>query len=430
MRIFPIALLSALLAWGWASGAPAQGPGPGGGGGRPTPEQMIQRMDQDGDGKISKREFQGPAQRFQALDADGDGHLTLEELRAAGGGPAGGPGGEPGGAQPAAAQFPVIDTHVHIFALSGSRGNTWDDWDGAARTAIAEMDKAGVKTSIILSPPRDQHDPQHTPNLFRIARAHPGRFAVMGGGSTLNPLINGAPKGGQVSEELRRKFEETAEGLLRQGVIGFGEMTALHFSFFEQHPYERTPPDHPLFLLLADIAARHGVPIDFHMEAVTENSEVPRDLHGRSPKNPQDVPENIAAFERLLAHNPKAKIIWVHVGMDTTDQRSPALTRRLLAKYPNLHLSICTPKGQPKKNWLLQQGRGLNPEWKSVIMEFPDRFMIGSDSFYQTSQAIRKMPMNTPGALRILQFLPPRVARMIAHENAARLYKLSAEPAK
>jgi predicted TIM-barrel fold metal-dependent hydrolase len=61
----------------------------------------------------------------------------------------------------------------------------------------------------------------------------------------------------------------------------------------------------------------------------------------RSNNNPDREPENITAFERLLAHNPKAKIVWVHLGMDTTDQRSPELTRRLLAKHQNLYSELC-----------------------------------------------------------------------------------------
>ena len=50
------------------------------------------------------------------------------------------------------------------------------------------------------------------------------------------------------------------------GAAGFGEMAAEHFS--GGTPYQFAPPDHPLFLLLADIAARHDVPIDQHMNAV------------------------------------------------------------------------------------------------------------------------------------------------------------------
>lgn len=60
---------------------------------RGEPEEMFKRMDQDGDGKISKREFfvsprisQLPEEKreaiFARLDGDEDGFLTRREIRA------------------------------------------------------------------------------------------------------------------------------------------------------------------------------------------------------------------------------------------------------------------------------------------------------------------------------------------------------------
>jgi len=81
------------------------------------------------------------------------------------------------------------------------------------------------------------------------------------------------------------------------GAAGFGEMAAEHFS--GGTPYQFAPPDHPLFLLLADIAARHDVPIDQHMNAVPRAMALPLDLS--SPFNHSQLHENTSAFERLLA---------------------------------------------------------------------------------------------------------------------------------
>jgi hypothetical protein len=103
--------------------------------------------------------------------------------------------------------------------------------------------------------------------MVTSARAHGDRFAVLGGRGSLNAMIQDAITAGETSEKLRRKFEARAIAIIKDGAVGFGEMAAEHLSFFSEHPYESAPPDHPLFLLLADIAARLGVPIDLHMEA-------------------------------------------------------------------------------------------------------------------------------------------------------------------
>lgn len=52
---------------------PTRGPDPRGRGG------FVQRLDRDGDGKVSKNEFDGPAHHFRKLDRDGDGFLSEDE---------------------------------------------------------------------------------------------------------------------------------------------------------------------------------------------------------------------------------------------------------------------------------------------------------------------------------------------------------------
>ena len=46
----------------------------------PSAEDFIKRLDKDGDGKVSKTEFDGPDEHFTQFDKDGDGYITESEV--------------------------------------------------------------------------------------------------------------------------------------------------------------------------------------------------------------------------------------------------------------------------------------------------------------------------------------------------------------
>ena len=250
--------------------------------------------------------------------------------------------------------------------------------------------------------------------ILPAVKGHADKFAVLGGGGSLNAMIQRSMQSGDVGPELRQKFKQRAEELLHQGVAGFGEMTAEHFP--GATPYQSAPPDHPLFLLLAEIAAEHGVPIDLHMEAIPEDMPPPAPL-----KSPATLRANIAAFERLLAHNPHAKIIWAHAGWDNTGFRTPALCRRLLAAHPNLYMDVKIDPAKPGKNSPLTNGGSgaIKPEWLKLFEDFPDRFIVGTDQHYPEPAA---GPQRWEAIVVLLNQLPDGLRQKMARENAERLY--------
>ena len=318
-----------------------------------------------------------------------------------------------------------IDTHAHLRGKYRSRGSFYSDYDRAAKTALAAMHALGIEKSLIMPPP---FSPEH-PNrydyraLAEVAKKNPERFAFLGGGGSLNPMIHESPDSGKLTPELRRKFEEIATEILRDGAVGFGEMTAEHLSFFTGHPYEAAPPDHPLFLLLADIAARHEVPIDLHMEAVPQDMPLPEKFN--SPPNPRILHENIAAFERLLSHDRNARIVWAHAGWDNTGYRTVTLMRRLLGGHPNLYMSLKINRLSLPQNRPLDENGEIRPEWVDLIRSFPDRFLIGGDQFYGIPRLTLRRPPRSVGPRVFLNQLPADLARKVAHENAVRVYKLT-----
>jgi len=385
-------------------------------------------MDSNNDGQLSRSEFLGPPRAFSKLDHDNDGYITREE--AVGTRLAGDekrttqveskiPSGE-------STELIYVDTHNHLV---GRR--TMGNYDVAepALIALEAMNATGVKLNLLMPMPQavGQELRLYLEDLLPVVKKYPDRFAALGGGGSLNVMIQQAVKEGRVTSALQEEFDASALELIREGVVGFGEMTAEHFSMNEEHPYETAPPDHPLFLRLADLAAKHDLPIDIHMEAIPEDMPMPSRF--QSPPNPRTLKANIAALSRLLSHNRNAKIIWVHLGWDNTGKRTIAMTRTLLAENPNLYMSIRIASEMHKRkvvqpSFPLDENGRLKQEWLALFQEFPDRFLIGSDE-------IIKAANNHPsaGSIRstvgILDQLPLQLRSQIGYENAYRIYKLA-----
>ncbi|MBI4189279.1 MAG: amidohydrolase family protein [Betaproteobacteria bacterium] len=329
-----------------------------------------------------------------------------------------------GSAPHAQGQGDWIDVHVHLFADKGALA----DFDEAARTALQIMDAEHIRTMLVMSPPRAREGPD-TESLAELTKQHGPRLAMLGGGGTLNPLLQEAGKSPELSEGVRRQFEATAERLIASGAKGFGEITAHHLSLAPGHAYAAVSPDHPLLRLLADIAARHDVPIDLHLDPVPSDIATP--AHLGAWQNPAVLQANIEGFERLLAHNRKTKIVWAHAGSDPLGSFTPTLVRELLARHLNLALSIRPTS--PRPGAMVHPTGEVNAEWVAVLRDFPDRFVLGSDTMivathYTGPQTPRLFASRGEGQRRgirrLLSVLPPDVARRIGYENAERLYKL------
>lgn len=313
--------------------------------------------------------------------------------------------------KPVAALNPYIDVHTHLDET---------DVDGSMQSAIESMPVENLAKIVFMPSPFTLADASRfdVERLRPAAKKYPGKIAVLGGGGTLNPMIIEAARTGDAGPGIQKQFRERAEAILAAGAVGFGEMAAEHFP--SSTPYETAPPDHPLFLLLADIAAQHDVPISIHMEALPQDMDLPAPL--KSPPNPPQLHANIAAFERLLAHNPRAKIVWAHLGWDTTGYRTPELMRRLLEAHPNLFMEIKLDPLDVGKNSPLTNGASgqIKPEWLKLFADFQDRFVIGSDQHYPQGSG----PQRWQAVVLLFNELPAAIRQKIGTENAARIYHL------
>ena len=140
-----------------------------------------------------------------------------------------------------------VDTHNH---LGGRRAMGQCNLEKPARIALEAMDATGVKLNLLMPMPQavNQKLRLYLEDLLPIVEKYPDRFAVLGGGGSLNVLIQQAVKEERLTPARAKEFDARVLEIVRKGVVGFGEMTAEHFSMNDDHPYETAPPDHPLRL--------------------------------------------------------------------------------------------------------------------------------------------------------------------------------------
>ena len=400
----------------------------------PSPEKVFRRMDNDKDGQISKNEWMGPPQAFRKIDANSDNYLTYDELerwfsmRRVG--QQAGAASDASSASPSiraptnsAKTIEWIDTHIHLRRGTGTL-------NGAVQHAIKFMDEYNIQTAIVMPPPfpkagrsRNRYDVKE---LSKLAKKYPGRLLYLGGGHLINGIIESTPAE-QVTKQIKEDFNRRANSILDSGARGFGEMGMMHLSHIQVHPTYWVRPDHPLFLMLADIAGSRNAVIDIHMDVVEKRSLTPSNLQAR---NPSYMEANLELFERFVAHNRKARIILAHAGWDVTGQWSAGLSRRLLKDHANLFMSFkISPKGGQNKNKLLPGGpsKPVSGEWLAVMKAYPDRFVFGSDSFFAEIGARGKAPggMTKFNGSHIAEFsekLPRDIANQIGRENAISIY--------
>lgn len=116
------------------------------------------------------------------------------------------------------------------------------------------------------------------------------------------------------------------------------------------------------------------------------------------------------AVEILMRHNSRAKIIWAHTGFSLGTSRVAAM----LATYPQLWGELSYRSG------ITGAGRTLTPEWRAMFEKYPDRFLLGSDTWISERWASYGSIMAEYRGW--LKQLPPAIAKQIAHGNAKRLF--------
>jgi predicted TIM-barrel fold metal-dependent hydrolase len=166
------------------------------------------------------------------------------------------------------------------------------------------------------------------------------------------------------------------------------------------HPLVRrkVPADGPAMAKLMEMSARYGAPLSVHM---------------------QFDPDSVEQLQRLLSTSPPAPLVLAHCGKDT----SAAQVRPILQKFPNVmcDLSYRAPPQEKMRDRFIFTRSGIDADWRALIEEMPDRFMVGVDDVYNWRDYDEVIATIREG---LLANLSSGAAEKVASGNAVRLFKL------
>jgi len=135
--------------------------------------------------------------------------------------------------------------------------------------------------------------------------------------------------------------------------------------------------DTPVVRRVLELARRHGLMLHVHADADT--------------------------LERIFRHDASARVLWAHAGFEEPDRVAAMLDR-----HRNLWADL-SMRGD-----ITLQGR-LRPEWRKLLMQHADRFMLGTDTY--TPSRWDQVSEHARWARRWLAELPHEAAERIAWRN-------------
>ena len=264
---------------------------------------------------------------------------------------------------------PLFDAHLHYNE---------EAWDGKAgphppADVLARMKASGVRAIVANS----------RPNAGSLTLA--GLRETREAGVTVVPFVrlyrNRADYTGWFADESIYTMVQTelARGTAAGPYRGIGEF----------HLYDSANARGPVAVKLMAWAEAEGMTVFAHVDDVAIDL-----LMGATPSGGQAL-----------------QLIWAHTGIGGV---SPERVDALFTRYPRLLGELSYRPG------LTCADGQLCPAWRALMLKYPTRFLIGSDTW--VNGRWQQYDELMQGYRRWLGGLPPEVARRIAWDNGASLF--------
>jgi len=265
---------------------------------------------------------------------------------------------------------PLLDAHLHY--------NT-EAWNGQAGPhplpdVLARMQRSGVKAIVANSRPND--------GTRALAEA---RAETQAAGLAVVPFIRLYRNRADYDSWFR---DETIYDMV-QAELARGTAAGPYRGIGEFHLYDSNNANGAVAKKLMALAEAKNLVVLAHVDDV--------------------------AIDPLMAATPskgqKTRLIWAHTGIGGA---SVERVDALLAKYPGLMGELSYRPG------LTCEGGKLCPEWRALMLKYPGRFLIGSDTW--VNQRWQYYEDTMKGYRTWLGELPAEVARQVAWDNGAGLF--------
>ena len=303
-------------------------------------------------------------------------------------------------------QGPMIDVHVHLNSRFHKHTSL-----KALKEVVDGIREAGVELAVVMPTPNEGRRGGHEKRrIYRKLLMELGgkTIKLMCCGNYVGQWIHNAYYETYTKKSLDTFLKRLAMDLDSGFYTGVGELGLYHFNKSGRQSTIRYPPNFEPFVKAVDLIAKRGYWILLHAETV-------------DPKGGSYEDKFFAGIELLYKRNPNLKLTMAH-----TSTTNPDNVRQMLQRYPNLMIDFKIVKRL--KNWWYTEPvnnakRELHEDWAKLFEAMPERFMVGTDrKFFRRRMDAGKYKRKNKRSRKVLGTLNPKAARMIAYENAKRLF--------